>query len=680
MGIGAGRVALWCPLDGISGQPLEQNSTASPAALGTLAGWWDASNLAGVRTAGGSPPTAWNLAIAGVMDKSAFAQPLLPFSFAGSSAPLIVPRLNGFLGGVGRPASAPGAANPDLDPDLGFKFQRDLFPSTQSWTLLLVWSRPNWRQNSGKDNQPVTLLTIRGVPVLQADSAGGQNRLVLFPGAQAVQLSANLTRRHTHAVILRYSYPQGLDVWLDQTKVATAASNALPTQPDHNLLLHDGLASGAAQCWFHEAACWSNALTDTDVAALLSYASRWICGPRRGVMLLFNGQSNAINYALQDGAAKLLAKGVAWHVGALAYNALATTGNPGSYTMQSGHGIYPAVNGSYPGSFLNDPGDGSDPSTWQFGQDGNAVVQAVSQLSAEDRADICALVWPWNETDSLRYYQEKANFAAAAKRFLALERAMLGGTANQLPLIWWNGIPYGIPGGMQMHREVVAEVAADSEQNVWIGNPQTSDSNPRGSDWDPATGIATGGDQNHRDSLDNQRFAMLAAPIAARAITIAGHADTIASVPAGLPQRGGPVILHAYNATPTSIVLSVAHDAGTDLKVPLCAAAGAGFAVMDGGTPANPGTIVHATGCARLDATHLQITLAQALINAPPACMLYYPYGSTSIGRGNAVTDNYSELAKPAGWDIAGDLGTSWSLDYPLAATAAPIPLSDAPQ
>lgn len=679
MGIGAGRIALWCPLDGTIAQPPGQPTTANPAVVGALAGWWDASSLAGVLTAAGTPPTAWNLAVTSVTDKSPAASSLLPFAAGSTSLPLITPRLNGFLGGAGRPALAAGAACPDLDPDLGFQFQRDLFPPNQSWTFFLVWSRPNWRQNSGKDSQPITLLTIRGIPVLQADSSGGQNRLVLFPDAQAAELTTSLTRRHTHTLVLRYTYQQGLDVWLDQTRVAANVASSLPTQSGNNLLLHDGSPSGAAQCWFHEAAAWSNALTDSDVTILLSYASRWVCGPRRGIMLLFNGQSNAINYALMDGAARLLAQGVAWHTGALAYNVLATTGSPSSYTMQSGHGIYPAVNGSYSGSFLADPGDGTDPSSWQLGQDGNATAQAISQLSVEDRADISAIVWPWNETDSLRNYQEKTTFAAAAKRFLSLERAMLGASASDLPLIWWNAIPYGGASGIQMHREVVAEAAADSTLNVWIGNPQTSDSDPRGSSPDATTGIATGGDPAHRDGIDNQRFAMLAAPIAARAVMAAGRADTITSLPPELPQLGGPVITHAYKVSSTSIILTIAHDAGTDLRVPLWAAAGFGFAVMDGGSPGNPGTIVLATACTRLDATHLQLTLAQALTNASPDCMLYYPYGSASIGRGNAVTDNYSELPKPSGWDIAGDLGSSWSLDFPLAATAAPIPLSDTP-
>ena len=100
---------------------------------------------------------------------------------------------------------------------------------------------------------------------------------------------------------------------------------------------------------------------------------------------------------------------------------------------------------------------------------------------------------------------------------------------------------------------------------------------------------------------------------------------------------------------------------------------------MDGGTIEDPGAIATAISCVRVDATHLLITLGQNLVNPSSACNLYYPYGNTTIGRGNAVTDNFSSLAQPAGWNIVLDLGSSWALNFPLAATTSPIPLSDTP-
>ncbi len=86
------------------------------------------------------------------------------------------------------------------------------------------------------------------------------------------------------------------------------------------------------------------------------------------------------------------------------------------------------------------------------------------------------------------------------------------------------------------------------------------------------------------------------------------------------------------------IIVTVAHDAGTDLIVPLQAVNGVGWAVMDGGNEASPGTVRTATACARVDATHLQVTLGSALTSASSGCLLFYPYGNTWIYRGNAVT------------------------------------------
>jgi hypothetical protein len=209
--------------------------------------------------------------------------------------------------------------------------------------------------------------------------------------------------------------------------------------------------------------------------------------------------------------------------------------------------------------------------------------------------------------------------------------------------------------------------------------PQTSDSLPR-SIGGPALvieadGLWSGGDPLHRDILDNQRFGQLAAPLVARVVLANSGGDTLTAIPTGIPTMGGPVVTNVYRQSNTTLVVTVQHDCGTDLIVPANTQAplGSGWAVMDGGTVASPGTIVQATACVRLNPTQLQLTLSQALANPSADCRLFYPYGTYMMGRGNAVTDNLSTLTPPAGWNLGSDLGIpstnsniTWNWNMPV--------------
>ena len=383
MGIGGARVALWRTL--LSGSSSSGNGTVSgprPNAISDLSGWWDAGDTSAALGITGTPISGWNSAVASLSDKSGHGITMAPYSFgAPAGLPAAAPRLSGLLGGLGRVAGGSGTLAPALDADLGLQVANVPFQSSTAWTRYFVWSRPNWRQNSGRDTNPIALLMSGSTCVLQADSTSGSNRLLLFPGVAQTVITTTLTRRHTHSIILRNRPGIGVDIWLDGTFVVGGVGNPISSSTAAPMvLLHDTTVLGGAQCWLHEAATWERALADAEVTTLLQCAACWVRGPRRGVSLLVNGQSNAINYVINDGAAQLIVQGIAWYLGALAYNVVANANSTG-YTMMAGHGLYPAVDGIYSGSFVNNPNDGSNPATWQLGADGLATQSAINALT-----------------------------------------------------------------------------------------------------------------------------------------------------------------------------------------------------------------------------------------------------------------------------------------------------------
>ena len=277
-------------------------------------------------------------------------------------------------------------------------------------------------------------------------------------------------------------------------------------------------------------------------------------------------------------------------------------------------------------------------------------------------------------------YANKSLYKGTVLQLLSMTRGLLGRSAAQLPLLAWNAIPYETNDGVQMVRESIADLAAVGANNIIIFAAQTADSNPLNSSYDPTTGLFSGGDPEHRDEPDLLRYGRIGVHAAGQVAIAMGLSDTIPAVQlpgSGLPMKGGPQIVHVYRASNTSLILTISHDAGNDVLVPLQAANGVGFAVMDGGSVATPGTIITATAVARVDATHVEVTLSQAITNPSSEVLFFYPYGSTQIGRGDAVTDNLASLAPPANWNIGSDLGSAWSVNFPLQATTYPIVLSD---
>lgn len=676
-----------------------------PSAIQGLAGWWDAGTFGALLDSNGNPLIGWNAPVGALADKSGAGTKLLPFHIAtdkSSNATMATPRVNGFLGAVGSPDPAIVHYGPSLDPDWGLSLAGFDLGSAAAWTLYLVWTRPNWRQGTIQvDNAATPLIhaMATGNTIVAAAGPGGGG-LTLFPGTTAsAAISARLDRRHSHALIIRNTpgtgAGAGVDVWLDGTQVVVGATNPLPARAAGQVLLfHDNTVQGSAQCWFHEAACWTHALDATEMLTLVACQGRWVLGKRRGVNLLVMGQSNA-EWFVQAGGAVALAQGVAWYLGAAAWAATSLPAgdvvSPARYSMVAGH---PVSNSSPPlfppgaagGTFLTNPGDGSSPTTWAPGPDGQALAAYLTGsqalVAAADEADIAFLLWPWTEQDSTMPYSSKTLYKDSVSRLAALTRAMFGRAAAAMPLLLWSAIPYETDIGVQMVRESVLDLSQDTTQNVVIFAHQTADSNPLNAMWDPSTGLFSGGDPQHRDQPDLLRYGRLGSHAAARAALALGLSDSIPAgdVPAsGLPVAGGPSVVHAYQAAADEVILTISHDAGNDIRVSLQAANGAGFAVMDGGTVASPGPIIPGVAAARIDATHLSVTLARAPVSPAAQCLFYYPYGSSQIGRGDAVTDNLSSLTPPAGWSMGDDLGAAFAIDMPLQATAYGVPLATMP-
>ncbi|WP_227307081.1 hypothetical protein [Acidisoma cellulosilyticum] len=651
----------------------------TPADISGLSGWWDAGTA-----------TSWNTPVATLADLSGGSTTITPYHYytgTGVTPAVLMttPRLNGLLGGIGAP-TAQASYTPTLDADTGLTVSALSLSPDIAWTLVLVWSRPNRRQGTYYFNtNPVALITVNGTVVLSLSSIG--NTLSLFPTGANVTLSASLARRHSQAIILRNTPGAGVDAWLDGVLVVSGVANPLPAGVTGPVtLLHDMTLQGAAQLWFHELATWPRALTAAEVTMLITYTARWSLGTRKGVSLLIMGQSNS-SYFVASGGAQLMANGLAWYLGALAGNIIFQPSgsyfDPDRYTQVNGHPISNSTAPLFPpgagsGTFLTNPGDGSDPATWALGPDGLATQAYLTGASAiptaEDLNDIGAILWPWTEQDSTAPYAQKALYTGTIKRLATLTRAMLGRNADNLPLLMWNAIPYESDTGLQMVREAIADIAADGTDNLNLFLTQTADSIPLNATYDPTSGLWSGGDATHRDETDEITFGLRGAHGAARAISAAGFADAITTIPGTMPFLGPKILTAQLNAS--TVIITIQHDQGNDILLPLQAALGAGWAVMDGGTVASPGPIITAIAASRIDATHLQITLASAPTHAAANCLLFYPYGSTQIGRGDAVTDNFATVGWPAGWEMTAQLGSAWAMNFPLQATSYGIPLS----
>jgi hypothetical protein len=420
-------------------------------------------------------------------------------------------------------------------------------------------------------------------------------------------------------------------------------------------------------------------------------------GATSDIAVLVIGQSNALatfsapsDYSVAGIAAAGLSPTASAGLKFFAQSASAEIDFSGGGTAEQGHGLYQPnpeqnqgtwlanPNGAAGGGLAATPSDMSDPTQWvppdqwDWGADGQAFVSYVQGLNATQIAAISGLWVYWHETDSSRSYVEKPVFKAAYLALIAKIRTLLNKSVAGLPVFDWFPIPStGSPQGMPMMTEIVRELAADMSNNFWIVLPQTGDCNPRGATVN-SDGTWSGGQGYHLNNGDYARYVHRAMLPIARAIAASvGNAGTIpAVVGAGL----GPSIA-AATLFANTVTVTIAHDIGTDLIVQNQANNGVGWVLEDGHTSSiQPGALMPAIACARIDATHLLVTLPGIPANPPGACRLHYPYpfAEQYIGATNCVTDNASSVGHPSGWDAGAALAdTGWNQDMPIQSPVA---------
>ena len=624
--------------------------------LSTVAGmsaWWDAGTTTDVLAGAG---------YVSLRDKTGNGLALGATGGVGSS---YGPRLVGTLGGIGYPRGAPNYSVqlPTSDPAGGWAASVPV-AANGDLTVFLAWSRPNLLQVTGPTNTPAPLLAINGTTVLDmtATPAGTGDTLRLFPNG-TVRTGGSLTIRHTHSA--RVVFASGLvDVWLDGAKVIAGAASGITLSGTAAVALLPG-----AGCWLHEAGTWPRALSAADQAQLTLCAGRWPGSDRRAANGFLIGQSNAGYFISSAVAFAPLSQGICYWTGHLSSSII---GN-GAGTLFSGQGVYGAGTIVNDALFLQNAGD-NNPATWAYGANGRTFAATVAATSAADMVDLTYIAWMWSESDSLNFtYADKTVYEAAIRRAFQLIRATCGRTAAQLPVLMIDAMPFQPGPGCQMHREVSANIAADAAMNVSYMLDLSTDAIGLPDTVDTATGLEAGpGDGAHSDNPTFQGWAQrMALPIAAAVLLAeaARTSDLSTALPSGIVPRNGPRVVSAHYEGSTSVLVTLTHNNGTDLRLPLRAALGIGWSVMDGGTETTPGAIVLATAAVRVDATHIRLTLASALTNAGTA-HLYYGRGNNIdpvtkyriIGRGNAVTDNYSATA------LAG-LGVPVQPDMPLGST-----------
>lgn len=623
----------------------------SPSTIPGIYAWWDATSSAGVADANGNA----NVTKADhIIDQTGGTNHLYCKTYSGAAAGSFpeVSRVDRALGGLSEVLLAyqdhRSEAGQELDGpsvDLG---------SSKAWTFWMTWTRPRWKYSGGsypQENSTVSTSLIRcGSTDLLTLPGGDPSQLAMFNSTLPVP--GSITERHTHSIIIRNTPGTGVAVWLDNVRVVTAGVNFYSaSQLGKLVFLRDG------GLYFHDGGVWQRAITDTEIGSLQNYLSRYYFGSRLAFGQLSMGQSNQgqeVSTYSEAGNRVSVPAYLNGYVITASYGAVSANGVG---TIFGGNSLY--ATGS--GTFLKDPGDGSDPSTWSLGGAGNGCLAYFATLLPTDKQYLNFVHWLQGENDTTLSASTQPKYESACKRFMDLIRSSLGRTATQLPWIVPLLQPYGYGNdtGHNLVRRSWTDIAniPGNPYNVYIASRANGDT-------DINYGVSTYGDA-HMDDLDCKQMAVRDGLVIAMIYQNMGYVDGLNL----LAPTVGPSISTAQKINATTVRITVQQDQGTDLTVPTNAAGGLGWRVHDGATT------IGVTACQRTSPTTLQLTLAAPITGTSPTVVYAEGYGrlatSTSkSGRGNAIYDNAT---------VPADLPSATALSPgPVDATGAtvlPMPL-----
>jgi hypothetical protein len=723
----AGTLQAWDPT--VPGNVLAWNAAASDKIGAPLTSWADGSAAA---------------IAAGVTDGTRLKSVTQVTSYAGVNAAIAVPteararpRVNGAIAALGgKPGSgntdasttSPSGLWPQLDPNQCWVTEAPItLAASQPWAIALAYARPHVRMRDGSLNTIWGDATLVGFGTLSAYSAlltvtsdmpataSGAGTSVLK--CLGTTLKSGLYPSYWGTALLVNVPGAGITAYVDGSSTPAATGIALPgTWPTTAAPLSALGAcspSNGGQCYLHEMSvigpvASASTISADQITSALTALARYRTGKAPTVMFTHMGQSNAGNLTA-SGSLPLARALIAYQTGALACDFV----KPPYYAVAAGRQLYGNDNGGVPDntSYLRRTTVATgaaitDPALYEAGDTLNSLLITLDALPPYLKGCLAGIYAYYGEAASTstegtgtpydlldRNVGAWKNFAGKIRAWQLTKNGVTE-TPASLPILFAEMASYGVayPSGAQMVAEAYYRAAADGAGFVPV-LASMMDVQDDGTAHIPAASLQT--------------LTLRAASAISRAVLAGGKGDATVTMPSGAGGWGrlGPQITEAvWEPATKSVLVTVTHDAGTDLTLSTAAASqGMGFTLRPNWSSANSrGAIYYATSATKVAANQIRVYFAGTGAAALPlpltaSARLFYgeqgvkytldaAYAPTNqvqnsgafegrFGPGNAIYDN-AGANLPGGFNPVADLGPVYGVNYALRWTPAGVPVT----